>query len=446
MRAGGLHAAAGPIALAAVPATQPVGSLVPMKVPNISNFDCANNYPVSTRVAYNGTRSIILEDVTAIFAGQMDTIYQKIGREFDDVMFDLNRTTFGDPLRMDDVLDNNGKIIMLFSPRVNQFAGIIGFVVNCDFETVQTSPASNRAEVFYSVVPTDAGTDTLNERTRPGWYRNIRSTIIHELKHISSFAARIRDFGNISEERWIEEGSARLAEEIWARTAAYNGMLQKSNADYGTTVFCDRRPSLPSAPECAGKPFVMGRHFTNYYGFLADPASHSPLGPRLGIPDNSWYGSAWSMLRWAVDHSGADEATFFQGLVQTSQTGVANLVARVGRPWEEILGEWSLTQYVDDLPGFVPANPRLTFPSWDLRSIYFGSNADRPDLFPSTYPLIPRTQTFGNFSVTVPLVHGGGFALFELSGPQTGRQLVQLQGANGGDPSAKLRIAIVRTN
>jgi hypothetical protein len=147
-----------------------------------------------------------------------------------------------------------------------------------------------------------------------------------------------------------------------------------------------------------------------------------------------------------------DEPAFFGGLVRTSVTGANNLVLRAGRPWEELLAEWSLAQYVDDMPGFVPANARLTFPSWNLRSIYAGMNADfgpptySPPLFTPAFPLVPRAQAFGNFSVNVPHVLGSGFSLFELTGAQTGRQLIQIQGATGGDPSAKLRVAIVRTN
>jgi hypothetical protein len=111
-----------------------------------------------------------------------------------------------------------------------------------------------------------------------------------------------------------------------------------------------------------------------------------------------------------------------------------------------MMGEWSLSQYVDDLPGFVPANPRLTFPSWNLRSIYAGMHTDSPENFPLPYPLVPRSQTFGNFTVTVPQVVGGGFSLFELTGVQTGRQLINLMGPTGGDTPARLRVAVVRTN
>ena len=433
-----------------VTASQPVGSVVSMKVPNVGGFlngganYCTDNFPVSARVVYNGTKGIVLEDNASPLAGQMDSLYQKIGQEFDNLMYDVDRTNFGDPLRMDDLLDGNGKIIMLFSPKVNSFVSIAGFVASCDFRTVQVAPSSNHAEVFYAFVPTDAGTDVTKRETRSGWYRYIRSTIVHEVKHIASFATRLRDYGEALEESWLEEGTARHAEEIWARTAAYNGLQQKSNATYAQTIFCDVRPA--SAPQCAGKPYAMVRHFekNGLYDYMTDPEQHSPLGPKSGLPDGSFYASAWALTRWAIDNSGIDEATFLNALVHTSQTGTANLTARAGKTWEELLGEWSLTMYADDLAGVTPLDPRLTFPSWNLRSIFAGLNTDFPVDFPLSYPLVPRALAYGDFMASIGKVAGGGYALFDLNGTQSGRQLLQLQNPQGKDPSPRLRMAILR--
>jgi len=191
---------------AAVNINQPVGTILSLKVPNIGGFGstsvdfCSSNFPVSARIVYSGTHAVVAEDITAPLANLMDTLYQKIGAEFDNVMFDIVRTNFGDPLRMDDVLDGNGKILMLFSPKVNSFSTIAGFVVTCDFGTVQQYPSSNHTEVFYARVPTDPGPSFGSQDTRAGWYRFTRSTIVHEVKHIASFATRIRDFGQSAEE------------------------------------------------------------------------------------------------------------------------------------------------------------------------------------------------------------------------------------------------------
>ena len=436
-----------------VTANQPVGSIVQMKIPNVGGFltggldYCRDNFLISARVVYNGTKGIVLEDTAAPLAGQMDTLYQKVGQEFDDLMYDIDRNNFGDPLRMDDVLDANGKIIMLFSSKINSFASIAGFVVTCDFESPTLAPSSNHAEVFYAIVPTDTGNDVTKNATRAGWYRTIRSTIVHEVKHLAAFANRIRDFGGSLEENWLEEGTARHAEELWARVAAYGGLQQRANATYAATLFCDVRPANASAPQCGGKPYAMVRHFESggLYDYLRDNEQRSPLGPKMGIPESSFYGSAWSLVRWAIDNTAADESQFLGALVRTSQSGVSNLSARVGRPWEEFLGEWSLAMYLDDLPGFTSVNnPRLTFPSWNLRSVFAGLNQDFPGTFNVAYPLVPRNVSFGDFDVTVVRLAGGSFAMFQLTGQQAGRQLIQLLNPNGGDPGSRLRVAIVR--
>lgn len=435
---------------ASVTTAQPIGSIVSMKIPDVGGFFagtadyCRDNFAVSAKVVFNGAKSIILEDVTSPFAGQIDTLYQRLGQEFDDVMYDIDRINFGDPLRMDDLLDANGKIIMLFSPKVNSFNSVAGFVVSCDFKTVQASPSSNHAEVFYSVVPTDPGTDIAKRDTRAGWYRLVRSTVVHEVKHLATFATRIRDFGESYEEPWLEEGLARQAEELWARVAAYNGLLQKTNATYAQTLFCDVRPT--SAVQCAGKPWAMMRHFekNGLFDFLSDPEQHSPLGQKAGLPDGSFYGSTWALTRWLVDNGPTDEPTFFGALVHTELSGVTNLTSRSGKSWEDILGEWSLTLYLDDVPGFTPANPRLTFPSWNLRSIYGGLNTDFPVDFAAPFPLIPHPLPFGDFTFNLGKLSGGSFSLIRLSGAQTGRQLLQLLSPKGGDPSSKLRMAIIR--
>lgn len=446
-----------------VTANQAIGSIVPFKIPNVGGFlsgglsFCTDNFQIGARVVYNGTRAIVVEDTakavdgSPTLVGTMDSLFIKVGQEFDAVMYDIDRINFGDPLRMDDLLDNNGKIVMLFSPRINTFSGIAGFVVTCDFHTVQEAPSSNHAEVFYARVPLDPRTGFTDPSgapidSRSNWYRTIRSTIVHEVKHIAAFATKIRDFNQSLEDFWLEEGTARQAEEIWARSAAYNGLLQGANAQYATTLFCDVRPASASAPQCAGKPYAVYRHFgqLGLYDYLSDNETRSPLGPKPGVTDGSFYASAWSLVRWALDNHPVDEPTFLTSIVHTPQTGVTNLTSRLGRPWEEILGEWSLALYLDDFPGFTPANTRLAMPSWNFPSIFAGLHTDFPVEFPVSYPLVPRAATYGDFTFNVPTVAGGSFSMFLLSGTQSGRQLLQLLGASGGDPDPVLRVAIAR--
>ena len=191
----------------------------------------------------------------------------------------------------------------------------------------------------------------------------------------------------------------------------------------------------------------MARHFQDggLYDFLRDNELRSPLGPRTGLAESSFYGSSWALVRWAIDNTLLDESQFLGSLVRTSRSGVPNLVAVAGRSWEEILGDWSLTMFLDDYPGFTPVNNQsLTFPSWNLRSIFAGLNQDFPLTFNVAYPLVPRSVAFGDFDVTITKVAGGSFAMFDLNGVQTGRQLIQLMSPSGGDAGSRLRMALVR--
>ena len=171
------------------------------------------------------------------------------------------------------------------------------------------------------------------------------------------------------------------------------------------------------------------------------------------LTDQTFYGSAWSVLRWAADHYGPTEAQFFKDFTSSAVTGIPNLEARTGRPWEELLGEWSLAMYLDDLPAFSPENPRLRFPSWNLRDMWSGLCADLgpcvnpanpAQFYPRPNPFRPRYVQYGNFTETVPALTGGSFALFELHGAQSARQLFEVRSLSGGDPPPTIRVAIVR--
>lgn len=452
---------ADPRGRAAISAQVSVGSIVPMRIPNVGGFlaggadFCQNHFAVNARVVHNGSRALVLEDTVSTFngqptlVGQSDSLYRALGEEVDALMFGLVEQHFGSPLRMDDQLDNNGRVVMLFSPRINSFGNLAGFVVSCDFFPRATFPSSNVGEVFYAVVPSTAGTG-LQPGTRTYWYWTMRSTVVHELKHIAAYANRIRDFGGTSglEEAWLEEGTARHAEELWARRAAYRDLAARSNATYATTLACDVRPQgQQGRADCIGAPYAMYRHLGSpggLYEYLGDPSPRSPLGARLGGSDVSWYASSWSLVRWAIDVHDLPEAAALTSLVRTSQKGVANLTARIGRSWEELLAEWSLAMYLDDLPGVTVGSSRLTFPSWQLGDIFAGMRADFPATYPRSYPLVPRALAFGPFDVSVPTVNAGSFAMFELSGAASGTQLLELSAPDGSTASPLLRLALVR--
>ncbi len=435
-----------------------IGAISPLKVPNLDaqNF-CTANTPIGARTAWVGPHAIIVEDTTSVLngtptlKGQLDSLYALVGEEFESVMWPILTQSFGNPLAMDQQLSRTGKLVMFFSPRINAMAGgtVTGFVVSCDFFPPSQAPSSNFGEYFYAISPTSLASG-ISTGTRDAWMRQIRATIIHEVKHITSFAERFSRNAEF-EELWLEEGLARHAEEQFARSIY--GTAWKANTGYQASVYCDVRPASSSAPQCAGRPILMLRHFDALYQYLQAPEPYTVLG-RVGAGDATFYGTAWSVARWMMDHYATSESAFLSGLVQSTKAGVANLEARVTGPvWEEMFGEWALALFADDYPGVTFANARLQFPSWNLRDQFRGlCNDFGPCLnplnpgtaYPVAYPFAPRPVSFGAFSTTVNAMNAGTFSSWLLSGTQGAPQLLDLRGANGGEPPGQLRLAIVR--
>ena len=435
-----------------------VGAITNLKIPNLDapSF-CSNSIPVGARTAWVGQKAIIVEDTISVLngvptlKGQLDSLYAQVGAEFDSVMWPILTQDFGNPLAMDQNLSQTGKIVMLFSPRINSMAGglLTGFVVSCDFFPVSQAASSNLGEYFYAIAPTSLAAG-FGSGTRDSWLRQIRGTIIHEVKHITSFGERFSRNANF-EELWLEEGTARHAEEQMARVI--EGTAWKANVTYQQSVFCELRPASSTAPQCAGRPILMLRHFDALYQYLQNPELYTVLG-RTTPADATFYATAWSIVRWMADHYATSEPAFLSALVQSTRSGIANLESRVpaGHPWEEMFGEWTLSLFADDYPGVSFANARLQFPSWNLRDQFLGlctdlgacGSGNLGTVYPVANPFVPRAVSFGSFSTTVNALGAGSFSAWLISGAQGAPQLLDLRGANGGDPPPQMRLAILR--
>ncbi len=399
---------------------------------------CASFVEVTAKVVYVGTRGIMYEDVVAPLAGTMDSYYEQLGREFDTSMYASDSAFFADPLLTDAFTDNDQHLNMIFTPSIT--SGLAGFVTSCDFFPRDSTrfQTSNLGENFYAFVPSATGTG-FSTNTPDSWLRLIRATVVHEVKHIASFGAHLVNNASSFEESWLEEGMAFQAEEVWSRAAIYNAPW-KTNITYGASLFCDVRPSFP---QCSGRPFVMFDHFATLYTFLDNTLPYSPFG-RVSDGDFNFYASAWSLLRWAIDRHAGSEAGFLRAITQSvGPTGLANIMAQTGRPVDEMLGAWSLSLYLDE-NGATAVNADLNFPTWNLRSIYSGIQSDFPSNFPKSYPLVPQPVS-GDFALDNPGVHGGSFAMYELSGSAPLGQTIGIIGSGGsGTAAAALRIAIAR--
>ena len=145
--------------------------------------------------------------------------------------------------------------------------------------------ASNFGEFFYVYQPVANGTG-YSGGTPDNWYRTIRSTFIHESKHVASQAARVANDAPAYEAAWLEEGTARHAEELWVRNAVYN-VAWKGNTGYGSaatpstsTATCGRRSRSATPTRGARRRSCSGtspRCTRNMFGTNARLLS--PFGP-----------------------------------------------------------------------------------------------------------------------------------------------------------------------
>jgi hypothetical protein len=403
-----------------------VGDVITMKA---IYHSCNAGRDISARVVYAGTRAVVLEDVAAPRARTMDADFRQIGDEFERVQYPLLRDNIGDPLAMNGAMNGDGRVTMLFTRFVNDsLPGTAGYVSACNFYPKSTFAASNENEVFYARVATatEAPAD---------WRRAIRSTVIHEGKHLASFAERLAS-NTPFEESWLEESTARIAEELYSRTFA-NGGSWKGNTGYTSTVRCE-------VYQCDDRPLMMWKHFSVLHQYLRGVDTLSPLGASAGS-DYTFYASGWSLVRWAADQYATSEGAWLKALVKGgAQTGLANLAQRTGRPASELLADWALANAVDDVAGFTPARKQLSFPSWNVADVMSGLAGTYPGSFSSS-PLRAREMSFGSFTLPVQQLRAFSSSYFSLDGAQSGSQLLELRGEGGAvmAPSS-LRMAVVR--
>jgi hypothetical protein len=322
---------------------------------------------------------------------------------------------------------------------------LLGAVVTCDFFPRAQFASSNVGEMMYLQAP-ERETLGFSAGSLDRWRWEIRGTIAHELKHIVSFAERIVR-GQPLEEPWLEEATARHAEELYLR--ALTGLTPTAFAGF-SALTCDVRAPLGD-PACGQLPRVMLPHFEGLWDFLQAPGEYSPLGPAES-GDFSFYGSGWSLLRWAMDHATGAEADITTQLTTSGQSGVSNLEGRTGVGWGDLLSRWALATIGANVGGVTSTPVTVRFTSWNFADAFAGLCAaltpcdDRgTGRFRRPAALRPHQPATQSFSLTVPVIQPGGFAALDLTPQPLGtRRLLQIRGGTGGAPPTTARLAILR--
>jgi hypothetical protein len=437
------------LSVAAAPVPN-VGDMLTLRMRRtLDDFQTYDN--IRGRVVYVGAKMVIVEDSLAPLARTMDAEYDKIGREFDTQMYGF-LSSFGDPLAVDALTDANGRLFAVFSRRVNGYrnGGILGFVTICDFfentgNPNEICPSSNVGEYFYAIVPDP---NTSGGFTLDLWRRFVRGTLIHEAKHIAAYAERLSRAVDVLtlEESWLEEATAQQAAEIWARSL-YN-VAWKDDAGWADGPRCDYASVSGTCTDPVEG--VLG-HFVWLYQYFDQQEQKSILSS--ASTDGTIYGSSWSFVRYVTDAYAPDESAFLRSLVQVlNDRGVANIAGKAGRPFSELLGNWSMASLADNYPNVTISDPKLQLASWNSRDLFSSMNrflrfSDGRVAFPKPFPLTIRAVTYGNWLAGLQDViglPGGSFAAWELTGTQTRPQAIGLRGLGGGTPPANVGLAILR--
>src|SRR5690606_25129525 len=134
------------------------------------------------------------------------------------------------------------------------------------------------------------------------------------------YVARIVNNSPTYELTWLEEVTARHAEELWGRIAV-DHIPWKGNTGYGSAtnpvnLYCDVRPT--GSAECDANPRrpanIMQRHFSSLFTHLFGSNARllSPFGATASDNASYYYDIGWSLVRYAADRYAMDEAAFFQ--------------------------------------------------------------------------------------------------------------------------------------
>ena len=377
--------------------------------------------------------------------------YARLGQIFDQDQYDVVKDNFGDPLRRDALTDNDAHINMIFSERLNG-TGAAAYVTSCDQYPRTVFKGSNFGENFYGTVPTTRGSNLTSTLYPDGWFNFMARTVVHEVKHIASLSARVANGSPVFEESWLEEGTARHAEELWARKYLHK-VAWKANTGFGSAttngIYCDFHPenATCNAADVLRRPsYGMRRQFNEIRNKLLFPWDWSFYGDGTQQSGSVFYQTTWSLVRYAIDRFGTSDAAFLGALTSSNGSGLSNLASLAGTTPDQLVGLWSLALYADDYPGLSAPGADIQFPTWNLRSIYGGLNTDSVwgTSYSTQFPIAPVQLNAGSFTTVRTGLRGGANAYFEIVGASSASQLLNVHSVGGGAASPNLRIAITR--
>jgi hypothetical protein len=404
-----------PVPLASLAVPPASGSTRTFQV--CASLQCDAFVPVAATARFVGERVAVYLDDDVPAGGLTATDVADVGALFDDALYPIDTTAFG---RESD-LDGNGIVAVLLTDAVNALSGdcsdgsvVLGYFYGPDL--VPSLPGSNGGEVFYARVPSAA--PAACRHTRDAVLRDLPPTFVHELQHMISFNQRVLLRGGEPEAVWLNEGLSHFAEELGARLVP-DGPVQGSASN---------RVAQFLTP-----------NFRNASDYLASPESHWLVTPGSSFGTAAERGANWLFVRWLADHFGGGDVrgtALTRALVATTAVGFQNVEARSGEPFAALAGRWLLASYLDGLPGFSAADPRLQYASIDLR-------ASLASLWP-VFPLVPDSTSGRGYARSAVLRGGSGFHVRLVPNAPAERLALELLAPGNGGSLAQPRLAVAR--
>ncbi len=395
-----------------------------------ASLQCTSFTSVTATARYLGTNVAIYLDNNAPTADPLtDADLAELGSAFDRFHYPIDTTSFG---RESDI-DGNGVVLILMTKAVNDLTPdckdgrVVGFFYGGD---LLTGANSNRAEIFYTLVPSPA-TGSCTAVSRRSALNNLKPTLIHEFQHMISFNQHSLVRTGLTEDVWLNESLSHFAEELGGRLVP--------NVECVAAGF----------PSCRSQ-YASG-DLLNGYDFLKDPGAHYMVFPNNTPGTLEERGAAWMFLRWLLDQFAADTIVgidLTRALDNTSNTGFANVQSASGGIFATMVPEWLMAIYLDDGPDLPEESTgRLRYKSWGFRDVW--TNPANAQIFPAGFPLapIPISAVTGVTTKSDTLRAGSGY-YFLLSQPANASGLdIRVVANTGGaalDPQLQARFGLVR--
>jgi hypothetical protein len=334
-----------------------------------------------------------------------DADLEYFGRLFDDPIRPALTAVFGEPTD----IDNNQRVIILFTPVVNRLTPrgrstfVTGFFYGCDLVSRTRCSGTNQAEIIYSMVP-DPQARWGDARSAALVRKVVPPVIAHELQHMLHFARR----NSTTDALWLYEALAHTAEEIVA------DVLQAR----GETALAQL--------------FRSGNHERAQL-FLREPTATSLISEE---PPGTveMRGAAWLFLKYLRGHFGGDD--LLRRLTVSQRSGIGNVTHEVGRPWATLMHDFGVALWAESFPELQRSmDPRYSFPDVSLRTLLaVGAGG---------YPLRVSSPGWGDFALGGALGTGGhAYFAVSTSALEPPPLNVVLSGVRGAPPDAASAAAV----